>query len=124
MMSDYVTTTGRSGHGRYPILERGIASTEVSILFPCGTCVVVCQPYIPSDPYTGRTYSMAGYAVNNSAPRPVSYHLEDHETVHNPTLSIDSPIADLYSELASRPIHYLETPDFEYRTSETTFPSV
>lgn len=56
-----------------------------------------------TSPYTGQSYSMAHYAVNNSAPRPESY-IEDYLTVYDPTLSTpltDAQAADLYSELAS-----------------------
>ena len=56
-----------------------------------------------TSPYSGQTYSMAHYAVNNSAPRPESY-IDDYMTVHDPTLSTpltDSQAAELYSELAS-----------------------
>jgi alpha,alpha-trehalase len=56
-----------------------------------------------TSPYTGQTYSMAHYAVNNSAPRPESY-IDDYMTVHDPTLSTpltDSQAAELYGELAS-----------------------
>lgn len=55
-----------------------------------------------TSPYTGQTYSMARYAVNNSAPRPESY-IEDYQTVHDPTLASlnDTEAAEVYSELAS-----------------------
>ena len=56
-----------------------------------------------TSPYTGQTYSMAHYAVNNSAPRPESY-IEDYQTVNDPTLATpltESQAADVYSELAS-----------------------
>ena len=53
-------------------------------------------------PYSGQTYSMARYAVTNSAPRPESY-LNDYQTIHDPTLASlsNSEAAELYSEIAS-----------------------
>jgi alpha,alpha-trehalase len=54
-------------------------------------------------PFTNKTYSVARYAVNNSAPRPESY-LTDYLTVNDPTLTAplnESQRAELYSELAT-----------------------
>ncbi|KAF9232312.1 glycoside hydrolase family 37 protein [Melanogaster broomeanus] len=56
-----------------------------------------------TSPYTGQNYSMARYAVNNTAPRPESY-LEDYLTINDPTLPTPltaTEAAALYAELAS-----------------------
>ncbi|KAF8417169.1 glycoside hydrolase family 37 protein, partial [Boletus edulis BED1] len=93
MLSDYVTTTGDAS-----ILQRGLPSAETELAWWATNRTIQVK-----SPYTGQTYSMARYAVNNSAPRPESY-IEDYLTVHDPTLSTpltDSQAADLYSELAS-----------------------
>ncbi|KAG8214941.1 glycoside hydrolase family 37 protein [Butyriboletus roseoflavus] len=93
MLSDYVTTTGDTS-----ILQRGLPSAEAELAWWSNNRTIQV-----TSPYTGQTYSMAHYAVNNSAPRPESY-IEDYLTVHDPTLSTpltDSQAAELYSELAS-----------------------
>lgn len=112
MLSDYVTVSGDTS-----ILERGLPSAEVRNLFPHSRSAKISISHWQAElawwsnnrtlqvtsPYTGQTYSMAHYAVNNTAPRPESY-LEDYLTVHDPTLTTpltDSEAADLYSELAS-----------------------
>ncbi|KAL4242581.1 Trehalase, partial [Abortiporus biennis] len=56
-----------------------------------------------TSPYSGKTYSLFRYAVNNTAPRPESY-LTDYLTANDPTLTTplsDDERAELYSELAS-----------------------
>ena len=52
---------------------------------------------------TNKTYSMARYAVNNTAPRPESY-LTDYRTANpddNSTALTEEERGDLYAELAS-----------------------
>ncbi|KAI9566279.1 glycoside hydrolase family 37 protein [Boletus coccyginus] len=93
MLSDYVTTTGDTS-----ILQRGLPSAEAELEWWSTQRTIRV-----TSPYTGQTYSMAHYAVNNSAPRPESY-IDDYMTVHDPTLSTpltDSQAAELYSELAT-----------------------
>ncbi|KAF9220247.1 glycoside hydrolase family 37 protein [Gyrodon lividus] len=93
MLSDYVTVTGDTS-----ILERALPLAEVELAWWATNRTVQV-----TSPYTGQTYMMARYAVNNTAPRPESY-LEDYLTVHDPTLSTpltDTEAAALYGELAS-----------------------
>ncbi|KAN0088093.1 glycoside hydrolase family 37 protein [Tylopilus felleus] len=93
MLSDYVTITGDTS-----ILQRGLPSAEAELAWWSNNRTIQV-----TSPYTGQSYSMAHYAVNNSAPRPESY-IEDYLTVYDPTLSTpltDAQAADLYSELAS-----------------------
>ncbi|KAE9396136.1 glycoside hydrolase [Gymnopus androsaceus JB14] len=52
-------------------------------------------------PFTNRTYSIAHYAANNTAPRPESY-LTCYQMAHAPRLNLStSQLTDLYAELAS-----------------------
>lgn len=109
MLSDYVTTTGDTS-----ILQRGLPSAEVRDFLCCFRSITkipkaelewwsINRTVQVTSPYTGQTYSMAHYAVNNSAPRPESY-IEDYLTINDPTLSTpltDSQAAEIYSELAS-----------------------
>ncbi|KAH7910486.1 glycoside hydrolase family 37 protein [Hygrophoropsis aurantiaca] len=93
MVSDYIAATGDNS-----ILTRALPLAEAELKWWATNRTIEVK-----SPYTGQTYNMARYAVNNTAPRPESY-LEDYLTVHDPTLSTpltDQQAADLYGELAS-----------------------
>ncbi|KAL7422476.1 hypothetical protein Q5752_003124 [Cryptotrichosporon argae] len=91
MIDTYVTQTGNTS-----ILARAlpILSTELAWWQANRTVNV-------TSPYTQTQYTVAHYAVNNSAPRPEGY-VEDYETAFgaSPPLN-ESARADLYAELAS-----------------------
>ncbi|EIW74551.1 glycoside hydrolase family 37 protein [Coniophora puteana RWD-64-598 SS2] len=93
MLYDYVTTTNDNS-----ILERALPLAEVELAWwQTHRSVQVTSPF------TNKTYSVARFAVHNTAPRPESY-LTDYQTVHDPALPIPlttEQAAEVYSELAS-----------------------
>ncbi|GBE85141.1 glycoside hydrolase family 37 protein [Sparassis crispa] len=93
MISDYVSATNDTA-----ILARALPLAEIELSWWASN-----RTLNVTSPYTNQTYSMAHYAVNNSAPRPESY-ITDYLTANDPTLSVplnESERAELYSELAS-----------------------
>ncbi|EIW74545.1 glycoside hydrolase family 37 protein [Coniophora puteana RWD-64-598 SS2] len=93
MLYDYVTATNDSS-----ILQRALPLAEVELAWWNTNRTVQV-----TSPYTNKTYSLARYAVNNTAPRPESY-LTDYLTVHDPTLQTPlttDEASALYAELAS-----------------------
>ncbi|KAL1937780.1 hypothetical protein VTO73DRAFT_12799 [Trametes versicolor] len=93
MLSDYVAASNDTS-----ILKRALPLAEKELKWWADN-----RTLNVTSPFTNRTYAMAHYAVNNSAPRPESY-LEDYLTANDPTLSTpltEQERADLYAELAS-----------------------
>ncbi|KAH9947465.1 glycoside hydrolase [Amylocystis lapponica] len=93
MLSDYVSATNDTA-----ILSRALPLAEAELSWWATN-----RTLSVTSPYTNKSYAMAHYAVDNSAPRPESY-LTDYLTANDPTLSVplnESQRADLYSELAS-----------------------
>ncbi|KIY65017.1 glycoside hydrolase family 37 protein [Cylindrobasidium torrendii FP15055 ss-10] len=92
MLERYVTVSGDTG-----ILSRALPLAEREFEWWRANRTVSV-----TSPTTGQNYSLARYAVNNSAPRPESY-LTDYKTANNPdgpTLTEDER-SSLYAELAS-----------------------
>ncbi|OJT12984.1 Trehalase [Trametes pubescens] len=93
MLSDYVAASNDTS-----ILKRALPLAEKELKWWADN-----RTLNVTSPFTNRTYAMAHYAVNNSAPRPESY-LEDYLTANDPTLSTpltEQERADLYAELAT-----------------------
>ncbi|KAF5380644.1 hypothetical protein D9757_007005 [Collybiopsis confluens] len=91
MLSRYVTVTNDT-----TILERALPLAEKELQWWKNNRTINI-----SSPFTNQTYTMAHYAVNNSAPRPESY-LTDYTTAHGANMNLsDTQLADLYAELAS-----------------------
>ncbi|KAI0823980.1 glycoside hydrolase [Trametes gibbosa] len=93
MLADYVAASNDTS-----ILKRGLPLAEAELKWWKDN-----RTLNVTSPFTNRTYAMAHYAVNNSAPRPESY-LEDYLTANDPTL--ETPLteqerAELYAELAT-----------------------
>ncbi len=112
MLSDYVAASNDTS-----ILKRALPLAEKELKWWADN-----RTLNVTSPFTNRTYAMAHYAVNNSAPRPESYlegqseqgiqvHLSDGKrcgsdylTANDPTLSTpltEQERADLYAELAT-----------------------
>lgn len=130
MLARYVNTTNDQS-----ILERALPLAVVSPLCPINKVLTLLRAQKELEwwknnrttsvvsPFTNCTYSMAQYAVNNTAPRPESYLtgsfdffvqfcnsvstnniilLTDYQTAQAPGLNLSSSqLADLYAELAS-----------------------
>ncbi|PCH40410.1 glycoside hydrolase family 37 protein [Wolfiporia cocos MD-104 SS10] len=92
MVADYVATTNDTG-----ILARAIPMIEKELQWWSNNRSVSV-----TSPFTGKTYTMFHYSVNNSAPRPESY-IDDYSTAFDPTLPAinESERAVLYANLAS-----------------------
>ncbi|KAI0354813.1 glycoside hydrolase [Trametes cingulata] len=93
MLADYVAASNDTA-----ILQRALPLAEAELKWWAEH-----RTLNVTSPYTNKTYAMAHYAVNNSAPRPESY-LEDYLTANDPALSTpltEQQRADLYAELAS-----------------------
>ncbi|KAI0629777.1 glycoside hydrolase [Trametes polyzona] len=93
MLADYVAASNDTS-----ILKRALPLAEAELKWWADN-----RSLNVTSPFTNRTYTMARYAVNNSAPRPESY-LEDYSTANDPTL--ETPLneqqrSDLYAELAT-----------------------
>lgn len=91
MVHDYVRSTGNT-----TILDRALPLLDKELLWWNTNRTIEVK-----SPWSNKTYTVAHYAVNNSAPRPEGY-VEDYNTAHGaePALN-DSQRADLYAELAS-----------------------
>ncbi|EIW74891.1 glycoside hydrolase family 37 protein [Coniophora puteana RWD-64-598 SS2] len=93
MLYDYVTATNDT-----PILERALSLAKVELAWwQTHRSVQVTSPF------TNKTYSVARFAVHNTAPRPELY-LTAYQTLHDPALPIlptTEQAAEMYSELAS-----------------------
>ncbi|KAL1705785.1 glycoside hydrolase family 37 protein [Schizophyllum commune] len=93
MLARYVEATNET-----TILERALPLAEKELAwFATNRTIDVTSPT------TNKTYSMARYAVNNTAPRPESY-LTDYRTANpddNSTALTAEERGDLYAELAS-----------------------
>ncbi|KAH9850179.1 glycoside hydrolase [Lenzites betulinus] len=93
MLADYVTASNDTS-----ILKRALPLAEAELKWWKDN-----RSLNVTSPFTNRTYTMAHYAVNNTAPRPESY-LEDYLTANDPTLQTplaEQERADLYAELAT-----------------------
>jgi alpha,alpha-trehalase len=91
MLSRYVRVTNDTD-----ILERALPLAEKELQWWQDNRMINV-----TSPITNRTYRMARYNVNNTAPRPESY-LQDYETANAPGLNLnETQRADLYAELAT-----------------------
>ncbi|EJF56038.1 glycoside hydrolase family 37 protein [Dichomitus squalens LYAD-421 SS1] len=93
MLSDYVAATNDTS-----VLDRALPLAEKELAWWATQRTVNV-----TSPFTNKTYALAHYAVNNTAPRPESY-LTDYLTANDPTLQ--TPLtaderSNLYAELAS-----------------------
>ncbi|KIJ59066.1 glycoside hydrolase family 37 protein [Hydnomerulius pinastri MD-312] len=92
MLSDYISVTGDN-----TILQRALPLAEKELAWWASARGIQVK-----SPYTGQTYNLTRYAVDNTAPRPESY-LEDYLTINDPTFPAlsDDAAGALYGELAS-----------------------
>lgn len=92
MVADYVAETNDTS-----VLARAVPSIENELQWWMNNRSVSV-----TSSYTGKTYTMFHYSVNNSAPRPESY-IDDYSTAFDPTLPSlsESGRSALYAELAS-----------------------
>ncbi|EJT47475.1 hypothetical protein A1Q1_03730 [Trichosporon asahii var. asahii CBS 2479] len=91
MVHEYIKQTGN-----VTILQRALPSMERELAWWHQNRTLQV-----TSPWSGKNYTVAHYAVNNSAPRPEGY-VEDYDTVNHaqPPLNA-SQQADLYAELAT-----------------------
>ncbi|RPD56072.1 glycoside hydrolase family 37 protein [Lentinus tigrinus ALCF2SS1-7] len=93
MLSDYVAASNDTS-----VLDRGLPLAEAELKWWAQN-----RSLNVTSPFTNKTYTMARYAVNNTAPRPESY-LTDYLTANDPALSTpltEDQRSNLYAELAS-----------------------
>lgn len=91
MVHEYVKQTGN-----LTILERAIPSMERELAWWHQNRTLQV-----TSPWTGKNYTVAHFAVNNSAPRPEGY-VEDYDTANHAQPPLNkSQQADLYAELAT-----------------------
>ncbi|KAI5988333.1 glycoside hydrolase family 37 protein [Pisolithus albus] len=93
MVYDYVAVTNDTS-----VLQRALPLAETELAWWANNRTIEI-----TSPYTNKSYMLARYSVNNSAPRPESY-LTDYLTANDPTYG--SPLTQqqaeaLYGELAS-----------------------
>ncbi|KAI0763541.1 glycoside hydrolase [Trametes elegans] len=92
MLADYVAASNDTS-----ILKRALPLAEAELKWWADH-----RSLNVTSPYTNQTYTVARYAVNNTAPRPESYY-QDYSTANDPTLPTlsEDERSNLYAELAT-----------------------